>query len=146
MILIFWFCHLFPRYFVCSLLKSVHLNTGKEVHHSINILNTWNIYRWYDNSPCFLDTIVGPIVISVIINIDINKSNNIVKKKPGSFRGLRPICHHQGFAMDRGGGSTRPHILDPPLIQIHENIMLIQFVNNGFISHRKEFINSSTIK
>lgn len=61
---------------------------------------------------CFLDTSVGPIAISVIINKDINKGNNIVKKKPGSFRGLCPICHHQGFAMDRGGGgglNAAPH-------------------------------------
>lgn len=92
---------------------SLNLSTwipGRKLHHPINILNTWNIYRWYDNTLCFLDTSVDPIAISVIINIDINKSNSIVKKKPGSFRGLRPICHHQGFAMDRGGGlNAAPH-------------------------------------
>lgn len=94
-------------FFVTLFAVSLKLSTwipGRKLHYPINILNTWNIYRWYDNTLCFLDPSVGPIAISVIINKDINKSNSIVKKKPGSFRGLCPICHHQGFAMDRGGG------------------------------------------
>lgn len=58
---------------------------------------------------CFLDTSVGPIAISVIINKDINKGNNIVKKKPGSFVLFATTRALPWTGVGGGGLNAAPH-------------------------------------
>lgn len=105
-----------PFVFLVTLFAvSLNLSTwipGRKLHHPINILNTWNIYRWYDNTLCFLDTSVGPIAISVIINVDINKSTTSLRKNLEASGGFVLFATTRALpwtGVGGGGLNAAPH-------------------------------------